>query len=297
MMKKQTKIFFYVLGIYVVLQFAWWNYHLIELTEELEKEPTEISRKIRMIFSEGFVFFLILMFGLWKIRLSIKKELQLSQRQTNFLLSVTHELKTPLASIKLFLQTIQKHDLDKSKRADLLQKAQHENDRLEGMIDNILNASRLENNALKPVKTNVNLSELVHQLVDRLEKRYQVVFISRNIEPNIQHEVDAFFIETILNNLVENAVKYAGIHQKISVNLFQKDRHVFMCVTDEGPGIPIEDQHAIFTKFYRSGNEEVRQQKGSGLGLFIVGELVKIHNGKVVYLNNEPKGSNFEVIL
>lgn len=296
-MKKQTKIFFYLLGIYVVLQFAWWNYHLIELTEELEKEPTEISRKIRMIFSEGFVFFLILMFGLWKIRLSIKKELQLSQRQTNFLLSVTHELKTPLASIKLFLQTLQKHELDKSKRDDLLEKARNENDRLEGMIDNILNASRLENNALKPVKTQVNLSELFHQLVDRLEKRYQAVFIKRNIVPNIQKDVDVFFIETMLNNLVENAVKYAGIHEKIGVYLFQKENSVVFGVSDEGPGIPIPDQQVVFKKFFRSGNEEVRQQKGSGLGLFIVGELVKMHNGNVVYRTNEPKGSNFEVTL
>jgi signal transduction histidine kinase len=296
-MKKQTRIFFYLLGIYVVLQFAWWNYHLIELTEELEKEPAEISRKIRMIFSEGVVFFLILMFGLWKIRLSIKKELQLSQRQTNFLLSVTHELKTPLASIKLFLQTLQKHELDKSKRDDLIEKAMNENDRLEGMIDNILNASRLENNALKPIKTNINISELLHQLADRLEKRYQLTFINRNIGANIYKEVDSFFIETMLNNLVENAVKYAGIHGKIRVNLFQKDTLVIFSVTDEGPGIPIDDQDAIFTKFFRSGNEEVRQQKGSGLGLFIVGELAKMHNGKVVYRKNEPKGSNFEVTL
>ena len=124
-MKKQTAIFFYILGAYVVLQFVWWGYHLIELTEELKKEPAEIAKRITMIFGEGLVFFGILIFGLSKIRSSIIKELRLSERQNNFLLSVTHELKTPLAANKLYLQTILKRKLDEQSKTDLLQKAVH----------------------------------------------------------------------------------------------------------------------------------------------------------------------------
>lgn len=296
-MKKQSAIFFYVLGIYVVLQFAWWGYHLIELTEELKKEPSEVSKRVLMIIGEGLVFFMILLFGLWKIRSSVKKELQLSQRQNNFLLSVTHELKTPLAANKLYLQTIQKRTLDEEKRKDLLDKAIQENERLEIMIDNILNASRLENNALKPIKSTIDLSKLLNDLIDRFHKRNQSEFIKRSIQENISFPVDSFFIETIINNLIENALKYAGISNEIEVYLFKQNDKIVFGVKDAGAGIPKEIRSNMFRKFYRAGNEETRMQKGSGLGLFIVSELVRIHNGTILYKENTPKGANFEITL
>lgn len=296
-MKKQTGIFFYILGIYVVLQFAWWGYHLIELTEELKKEPSEVSKRVVMIIGEGLVFFVILLFGLWKIRSSIKKELQLTQRQNNFLLSVTHELKTPLAANKLYLQTIQKRTLDEATRNDLIDKAIQENERLEKLIDNILNASRLENNALRPVKSELDLSELVNQVADRIEKRHQKKFIHRSIEQGVSANVDAFFIETIIVNLVENAVKYAGIDNDITLILKNGNSGIDLQICDRGPGISGMDRTNMFQKFYRSGNEETRTQKGSGLGLFIVSELVRIHSGKILYKENAPNGAVFQITL
>lgn len=297
-MKKQTAIFFYLLGLYVVLQFAWWGFHLIELTKEIKTEPSVVSKRVIMIFGEGAVFFLILIFGLWKIRSSIKKELQLPQRQNNFLLSVTHELKTPLAANKLYLQTVQKRTLDEEKQKDLIQKAILENERLENMIDNILNATRLENNVLKPIKSDKNLSDLITSIVERFHKRNQQEFILKNIQPNIIASVDSFFIETILNNLIENAMKYGGnSHPTIEVYLFKKDSKIIFGVKDSGPGIPKEIRNKIYSKFFRAGDEETRLQKGSGLGLFIVAELVKIHNGKILYKENIPTGANFEITL
>jgi K+-sensing histidine kinase KdpD len=296
-MKRQTAIFFYLLGIYVVLQFAWWGFHLIELTESLKSEPTEISKRVVIVIGEGLVFFSILLFGLWKIRSSIKKELQLSQRLTNFLLSVTHELKTPLAANKLYLQTIQKRKLDEAKRNDLMEKAIQENIRLEMMIDNILNATRLENNALKPHKEKVELSDFLNQIVERFHKRHQIDLIQREIQQEIHVEIDIFFFETIINNLIENAVKYAGSNPKIVVYLRNENSNVVFGVKDEGSGIPKNERVDMFKKFYRIGNEETRMQKGSGLGLFIVAELVRIHKGKILYKENSPVGANFEITL
>ena len=139
-MNRRTALIFYVLSAYVVIQFLWWGYRIIELTNELAKESTEISSRVRMILGEGSVFLLLLLIGIWQIRRSIRKELKLSTRQNNFLLSVTHELKTPLAANKLYIQTIQKRDLSKEQTNDLLKKSIEENARLEYMIDNILNA-------------------------------------------------------------------------------------------------------------------------------------------------------------
>ncbi len=296
-MKKQTAIFFYILGAYVVLQFVWWGYHLIELTEELKKEPAEIAKRITMIFGEGLVFFGILIFGLSKIRSSIIKELRLSERQNNFLLSVTHELKTPLAANKLYLQTILKRKLDEQSKTDLLQKAVQENERLELMIDNILNASRIENKALQPMKEEKNLSEIMNSVVDRFHRRNQKEFISCEIESGIVVPVDVFFMETILNNLIENAIKYGTIEKGISVYLFRKNHDILFGVKDQGPGISKELRKQIFYKFFRAGNEETRMKKGSGLGLFIVSELVRMHDAKIIYKENSPTGANFEITL
>lgn len=296
-MKKQTAIFFYILGAYVVLQFVWWGYHLIELTEELKKEPAEIAKRITMIFGEGLVFFGMLIFGLSKIRSSIIKELRLSERQNNFLLSVTHELKTPLAANKLYLQTILKRTLDELSKTDLLQKAVQENERLELMIDNILNASRIENKALQPMKEEKNLSEIMNSVVDRFHRRNQKEFITCEIESGIVVPVDVFFIETILNNLIENAIKYGTIEKGISVYLFRKNHDILFGVKDQGPGISKELRKQIFYKFFRAGNEETRMKKGSGLGLFIVSELVRMHDAKIIYKENSPSGANFEITL
>lgn len=297
-MKRQTALFFYVLGAYVVLQFAWWGYHLIELTKEIDSHKVTVSKRVFMIISEGMVFFLILLLGLWKIRSSIKKELKLSERQNNFLLSVTHELKTPLAANKLYLQTVIKRDLDTVKRTELIEKAIVENQRLEAMVDNILNASRLENKVIQSHKESFNLSTILQEIADRFNKSLQKNVIETSISTSVTIEADRFMIETIINNLIENALKYAGTEKKIILYLQKTSEfRIIFGLKDEGPGVELENQTEIFKKFVRPGNEETRSQKGTGLGLFIVAEFTRILGGKIVYKNNSPQGSNFEITL
>ena len=296
-MKKKNAIFFYVLGAYVVLQFVWWGYHLIELTKELDSKQSIVSNRVFMIMSEGFVFFTILILGLWKVRSSIKKELKYSVRQNNFLLSVTHELKTPLAANKLYLQTVLKRKLEDEKRNELIEKAISENQRLEAMVDNILNASRLENNVIHLHKEKFSLSNLLNDIGNRFNKILQNDVIQFEIQPGIELEADRFMIETSINNLIENAIKYAGLAKKITIYLEKKDSRLIMGVKDNGPGVPLNFQKEIFEKFVRNEDEETRSQKGTGLGLFITAEFIKIHGGKISYKENIPYGANFEIIL
>ena len=297
-MKKKNAVFFYLLGAYVVLQFIWWGYHLIELTKELDSKQSIVSNRVFMIMSEGFVFFTILLIGLWKVRSSIKKELKYSVRQNNFLLSVTHELKTPLAANKLYLQTILKRELEPKKRNELIQKAVSENLRLEVMVDNILNASRIENNAIHIHKEEINLSQLLNEIAARFNKIIQKEVIKSDIEPGISIQGDKFMIETSVNNLLENAIKYAGIEESIYLYLKETEEdEVIFGVKDQGLGVPLNYQKEIFEKFVRNENEETRSQKGTGLGLFITAEFIKIHGGKISYKDNSPAGANFEIIL
>ena len=136
-MKKQTNLLFYILSIYVIVQFLWWGFHLIQLSRESADNESIIFRKTLMIVGEGSVFLLLLIFGLFKISSSIRKELTLSQRQSNFLLSVTHELKTPISTIGLSSEMLIRNDFtqdpDRLKRyAEIIHK---ENKRLENQVE------------------------------------------------------------------------------------------------------------------------------------------------------------------
>ena len=292
-MKKQTSIFFYALSAYVIIQFIWWGYHLIELTQALDVNEKIVEKRITMVIGEGFVFIALLLIGLWKIRSSVRKEFELSQRQNNFLLSVTHELKTPIAANKLYLQTIQKRKLDDAQREELLTKAIRENERLEKLIDNILHAARVENRAMQPIKEEIEVAHFLQSLCQQFRKRYPDAKIELTEMEKIATKFDVFMIETVLNNLIDNAIKYSTDLAQITISARIENNELIISVLDKGLGISEDEQKHIFSKFYRVGNEEIRTQKGSGLGLFISHEFVKLHNGSIGYKPNKDKGSIF----
>jgi signal transduction histidine kinase len=117
------------------------------------------------------------------------------------------------------------------------------------------------------------------------------------IDPNLSLVADPQMLETIFSNLIDNAIKYGGIAQQIEIKAVALDRFVTITVSDEGPGIAAQERTHIFEKFYRIGNEDTRKASGSGLGLYLVAELVRLHNGQVRCQENQPKGCVFEVIL
>ena len=223
-MKKQTAIIFYVLSIYVALQFAWWGFHLIELTHELNGSDQTISKKVIMITGEGLVFFLILFLGLWRIREAIKKDQQLTERQSNFLLSVTHELKTPLASTKLYLQTLMKREFSSEKRNELLEKAIQENKRLEEIVEAILTASRLENKSVIVQKEWIELDILFHEIQKKYNSKIDKDWITLDIKESCTIQSDTFIVKTILFNLIDNAIKYAGTYKNFILYLHRDNK-------------------------------------------------------------------------
>ena len=294
-MKGRTRLIFYVLSVYVIVQFIWWGYHMIDLTQEVAVESQVISKRVAMIIGEGAVFLLILFVGIWQIHRSIRKDLKLTERQNNFLLSVTHELKTPLAASKLYVQTILKRDLSKEQTHQILQKAVEENDRLERMIDNILNASRLESKALVLSKEEIDLSQLIQHTIDRFSSITRSTNLTSTVDSNSFITADRLMLETILNNLIENALKYAGNNVPIEVYATTKNGITRFGVKDGGAGIPDQHHLDVFQKFYRIGNEDTRTQKGSGLGLYIVAELVRLHHWSISYKHNTPNGAHFSI--
>ncbi len=250
-----------------------------------------------MVMGEGSVFLFLLCIGAYFLHQSIKKEDKLREQQQNFLLSVTHELKSPLAAIKLSLQTIVKRDLDKVRQTSLLNNSLKDIDRLDDLVENMLLATKIENRSYSFPKEEFDFSEMVVKITDRLQIHScgceQV--INLKIQPGVKIMGDPFTLSSVVTNLVENAVKYSGPCAEVSVELKNKDGHPFLTVSDKGPGIPDDEKMLIFDKFYRVGDENVRKSKGTGLGLFIVKEVLQKHDADISVRDNVPQGAIFEI--
>ncbi|MET3113916.1 signal transduction histidine kinase [Pedobacter sp. CG_S7] len=284
---KKSLVIFYFLLLYSLIQLVSWGTLVIKL------EPSRMA----MIMGEGSVFLFLLCIGAYFLHQSIIKENRLHEQQTNFLLSVTHELKSPLAAIKLSLQTIVKRDLDKARQTSLLNNSLKDIERLDDLVENMLLATKIENRSYSFPKEEFDFSELVIKIADRLQ--IHTCGCEQSIHAAIQQGVkitgDPFALASVVTNLLENAVKYSGPCANVSVELSTLNGHPFLVVADNGPGIPDEEKMLIFDKFYRVGDERVRKAKGTGLGLFIVKEVLQNHDADISVKDNVPKGTIFEV--
>lgn len=273
--------------LYALVQLISWGSLVIRL------EPARMA----MVMGEGSVFLFLLCIGAYFLHQSIKKEERLREQQQNFLLSVTHELKSPLAAIKLSIQTIIKRDLDRARQTSLLGNSLKDIERLDDLVENMLLATKIENRSYSFPKEEFDFSELVTKITDRLQVHSCGCeqLITPAIKPGIKVMGDQFALSSVVTNLVENAVKYSGPCADVAVELTEKDGHPFLRVSDKGPGIPDDEKMLIFDKFYRVGDENVRKSKGTGLGLFIVKEVLQSHDADISVRDNVPQGAIFEI--
>ncbi len=283
---KNPRGLFIILSIYIFLQFIWW------MTLLIRYNPT----KKWMVLGEGAVFLTLLIVGIYTIYKAVRHEIELARVHRNFLLAVTHELKTPVAAGKLFLQTLIKRDFEKEKQNELIQKALHENERLSTLIDKVLLATTLDNSAfpinLKPQSLSDSIHRLCTQLMETLGKDHRWVL---EIEPNIILPFDEESMQSIAHNLLENALKYSKKGTEIGVQLSHKNQLIQLRISDQGIGVEKKDLPYIFEKFYRAGNEDTRSAKGTGLGLFIVKNLVELHHGTIRHETNSIQGCTFVI--
>lgn len=258
---------------------------------------TKYKRQEMMIFGEGTVFILSLIVGIWMINRGYHKEVKLGQQKRNFLLSISHELKSPLASIRLILETIQKRELTPEQLNKFTTNGIHENDRLNTLVNNLLIATRMETTYIPHFEI-IDLNSL---LADILE-HFRIIHGDFKLDSHIQDDLKPIRAErsglvSIINNLIENAVKYSLKDKYIYISVLQDDENTIITVKDRGMGIPDEEKRNVFNRFYRIGNEETRQTKGTGLGLYILKQIVLAHNGKVNLKDNQPHGTTFEIYL
>ena len=313
------KAILYLLFVYVLLQLFWWGTLLSRLNREVlnlkhenivltnhkqqlvEDDYKQIQLKIRqrdfMFLGEGIVFTIILCFGIYRLLKVIKAENNLNQQQQNFMLSVTHELKSPLASAKLQIETLLKLRTDANTHQKLLNNALSDIDRLNLLTDNILTAAQLENNNFKLHLEKFNVVEFADTILQKFRVKFPLRVINLHSNQLENYCLDRICFNSILYNLLENAIKYSDSESPIEVVLEISNETLVLVVADNGIGISDNDKSLVFKKFYRIGNEQTRKFKGTGLGLFILKELVDMHGGKCSIEDNKPKGTKFIVTL
>ncbi len=261
--------------------------------EEKQNEIEDAqARKTAQYIGEGIVFILFIGAGAIIVFRAINIQFRHSQQQANLLMAITHELKTPIAITKLNLETLQKRALTTDQQQRLISVTIQEANRLNALCNNMLLTSQIDAGEYKITKERINFSKLVNECAQNFITR----FPARKIETQLPDEVyingDLLSLQLAVNNLLDNALKYSGKEDIVLLKIFEDKNNVLLQVIDEGQGISGKESKKIFQKYFRGS---LAQAKGTGLGLYLTKKIVQAHKGNIIALNNNERGSIFEI--
>ncbi len=307
-----VSITYWFLLLYIIAALLWWfialnnqnvamakmslaelNVTDVDYSEKVSKIEEFRNRKTAQYLGEGITFFFVIMIGAVIIFRATRKQIKFSESQQNFMMAVTHELKTPIAITQLNLETIKKRNLSDELREKMIDDALKEVARLNNLCNNSLWAAQLDAGSYISKKEEINLSEIISNCVLKYQKDFAAFSFKINIQDNIFLKSDILMIEILINNLLENVIKYSTINKSVEVNLVSEKKSVILSVADQGTGILDEEKDKIFEKFYRS-KKAMKNTTGSGLGLFLCKKIMQKHNGDIMVLDNQPSGSIFK---
>ncbi len=250
----------------------------------------------------GVIFFALLIAGLIVNTSFLVREIRRNEQHDSFINAVTHELKTPIASIRLYLQTLQHRDVDEAQRREFYRLMLDDTDRLMGTVDQVLKAGEAGHKR-QDRRVPVDFSGLVRECVDVARASHHLAPESLRYEQSVNHGAaagvlgDSEELRAAVSNLLDNAVKYSGEHVEILVRLDTPDeKRVTVSVRDRGVGIKAEELKRIFKRFYRVSNRSLSHVKGTGLGLFIVRAIARKHGGRV-FAESEGEGRGTTMVL
>lgn len=318
---RRTTLIYWALLLYVLAALLWWLISLQQQNRQIAQEKRELlelrattltplaykgeqqsiedayRRNQTKYISEGITFLLVILIGAVFIFRAVRRQFRMQLQQQHFMMAVTHELKTPIAVAKLNLETLQKYQLDPDKQQKLIRTTLDETARLNVLTNNILVSAQLENRSFVTSKEELDLSALLQDCVQAVQKRFPDRSLETTIEEEIDIKGDALLLQILINNLLENAIKYAPGQSAIRTTLRATEKGILLSVADLGPGIPDSEKPKVFDRFYRVGNEQTRTTKGTGLGLYLCQRIAKDHRGRIEINDNTPLGSIFNVIF
>jgi len=289
--RRKAAIFFLVLGIC-----------LIALTVALNVGWILLNLQQIALLVFGIIFFAIIITGLVLNTIFLVREIRRNEQHDAFLNAVTHELKTPIASIRLYLETLQTRDVTDAKRQEFYGVMITDTDRLLNTVEQVLKASRAREKNLLLNISEINLTELIRECVERIKTRYDLSDGAISFAPSdaaIKVLGDNDELQTVFTNLLDNAVKYSGEAIKVSVAVKSLNKKIAVVrIKDSGIGILPADLKRIFKRFYRVPSPQTQKTKGTGLGLFIVRSIIKKHGGRIsAESKGDGTGSTFIVQL
>jgi len=292
MRRRKTAIFFLVLGISlsalaVALNVGWILLNLREVA----------------LLILGVVFFALIITGLVLNTIFLVREIRRSEQHDAFLNAVTHELKTPIASIKLYLETLKSRDVAPEKRQEFYDIMLADNDRLLNTVEQVLSASKTSDGSRRYDVTELKIARLVEESIAIVRSRYNLADGAIRIADSADDLSvfgDADELQSAFVNLLDNAVKYSPDEVKISVRVKASPirNRIDIFIRDNGIGIPNSDLKRVFKRFYRVPQGEGKKVKGTGLGLFIVNSIIKKHGGTIrADSKGDGRGSTFVIQL
>ena len=251
----------------------------------------------------GVVFFALIIAGLIIYTVFLVLEIKRNEEHQTFINAVSHELKTPIASMRLYLQTLQSRDVDEAKRKQFYDIMLADADRLQRTVDQVLKAGALGQKRKVPAWSPVDIAGITRECVPLARVRHHLdsgaISLETHDEGPLMVNGDPEELTAVLTNLLDNAVKYSGDQVRVTVSLAAPTpTTIWVRVQDHGVGIPRKQLKRIFNRFYRVQAHGFRQVKGTGLGLYIVREIARAHGGRVfAQSEGEGRGATFTVEL
>ena len=316
-MQRHWRIIPYLIFFYIILAFGWWTYLLLDKNQELydvkvsiqkdknideewldpNKAYEEYWRKRRMIIAEGLVLLLTVIAGLFAIIRSYRQQVKAVNQQRNFLLAISHELKSPLASIQLIFDTLLRRNkaLAPEKSEELINNGQEEARRLHQLVNDLLFAAKVET-SYQPYFQHTDITQVIEEAASRIRIKYPDAKVHyADSDAPLSVTADTIALQTAVFNILDNAIKYSPAPAEVIINSENQDKYVVLRIADRGFGIPAEERKQVLKKFYRIGEEERRKTQGTGLGLYIVNRIIKAHKGDIAITDNAPNGTIFEI--
>jgi len=309
-------IVYWFLLTYILTALLFWLFSLLRQNSQMAEykilqlkkdEPDYITQveairkqediKVAQYIGEGATFTLLILVGAVFVYRATRRQIRLTNQQQNFMMAVTHELKTPIAVTKLNLETLIKRKLEDHQKERLINNTLQEANRLNTLCDNILVASQLDAGQYLSSKESFNLSDLVFESTSNFEERFPERTLKHQIETGIFVNGDRLLLQLAINNLIDNAIKYSTKDKTVTIVLSRQGNKAQIEIIDEGEGIKESEKSRIFEKFYRSGSESTRKTKGTGLGLFLTRKIFADHKGNIKVTHNIPSGCIFVCTL